>query len=352
MKTRLLLLTVITMIAQAVWAYIPIPIESNYHLLDRLSIDAAKLNVMGKVLSIDESTQFYRLNSFQENGLLDVVEHTAFYTENDEKDFGFSIAAVSPKAPFPSSLMALFMVESGDGGMTKLALYDAMAKFADYIDLGYWNDIKYFNIDDTPEGEISVATSTQITFTDDDNFTIYITGEARPIDHRGKPIAKPVGTFTKEVKYTKANEKFELLGIDTNYSNDMMKKLFPFDDITNLRYMPRSTGTSKVEALNDLIGREDIAQDMADNEYSEAADKVRRTIARMLENDTQAVFTWITYAFKNDKNKQLLSIIEDCYKSQMISPGMLKMEADKAYNITIKKYMNHWFDKWDKEVQQ
>ena len=350
MKTKLSLLALIIMgLAQMVYATTPIPHQENgYRFLRFNGIDVSKLNIMNGTFTLGEDIDLYPLEGNQLIALLDDVRHMDYYINGDGREGGYSIAGVHDNGFFS---IVLYSVEYGDGANMEMGIYDDNGKLWDFIDLGYWYDYIGCNLDDGPESDAAIRTDAKLIFNDDHTFTLNITGEMHPIGVEPSQ-SNLMCTMTKTAQYGyKDLRYFELKGIDVKYSDPEMKQFFPFDDITNLRYAPKSDVYDKIGKLNDLIVRDDIASDLQNEEYSEANYMITHTVAQWLEMNTETVFTWLTYHHDPMKN-HVLPFVEDCYKCGVADPGMLKYATGKIDNYRVKRFAESVFNKWDKEQEQ
>lgn len=327
-------------------ANIPIPINDNYYILRRAHISTDELTVMDGTFDVSDNSHFYPLSGEQLNWLLGDIAPTEVNVSDDSMQGTYSIAAVSPETTVPAQLIVLFAIEPGDGStVMKLVLYNIMGNAADFVDLGYLRNTETFTLnDDEQETEINVSTTSLVTLdVNNSNLTISIAGKAGN--------ASPYATFTKQIKYDYSNDTFILQGIETEYSNDTIKSFYPHDDIYDLRYLPRSASINKPKALNELINRDDIAQEIVADPHGEAATAINVVTRQMLESYPQDVFHWLTYHYRNDENKKLLGIIEQIYKNEMVDRDVMKAEAQKTGNTKIALFMNSHFNKWDKEIE-
>lgn len=349
MKTRLSLLIIIIMgLTQPVCATIPVPhMVNGYGFLQFNGIDVSKLNILDGTFTIGEDTELYPLENKQLIALLDDVRHMDYYINGDGREGGYSIAGVHDNEYFS---IVVYSIEYGDGGCIEMGLYDDNGKLWDFLDLGYWYDFLGCNLDDSPESDAVIHFDTSLTFNQDHTFTLNITGEMRPI-HDVNSQSNLMGTMTKTVQYGyKDLRYFELKGIDVTYSNPVMEQFFPFTDLANLRYVPKSEVFGNIDTLNDLIVREDIAADLNKEDYSEAQYMISQTLTQWLVMDTETVFSWLNYHHQPDKH-HVMPFVENCYKGGIVDPGMINYTIEKFKRANIKNYATRLLQQWNKDIE-
>ncbi|MBO7610242.1 MAG: hypothetical protein J6S96_08595 [Muribaculaceae bacterium] len=351
MKTKLSLLALIIIgLAQIACATIPVPHQINgYGFLRYNGIDVSKLNIIDGAFTIEENTELYPLEGKQLIALLDDVRHMDYYINvADGRDGGYSIAGVHDNGYFS---IVVYSIEYGDGGCIEMGIYDDKGKLWDFLDLGYWYEYIGCNIDDGPESDATIRTNTTLTFNEDHTFTLIIAGEMHPIN--AEPTeSNLMGKMTKTIHYGyKERRYFELKEIDVEYSDPEMEQFFPFDDITDLRYVPKSEVYGKLDTLNGLIVSKDVAEDLQNEEYSNANYMITHTVARWLEMNTEDIFSWLTYHHDPAKH-HLLPFVEDCYKSYVADPGMIKYAVERFKSVSPKNYAIRLMQQWDKDLEQ
>lgn len=350
MKTKLSLLVIIIMgIVQMVCANTPIPHQINgYRFLCYHGVDVSKLKIIDGTFTIEENTELYPLEGEQLIALLDDVRHMDYYINGDGREGVYSIAGVHDNGFFS---IVVYSIEYGDGGCIEMGIYDDNGKLWDFLDLGYWKDFRGCNLDDSPASDAIIHFNTTLTFNEDHTFTLNITGEMHPINDMPTQ-SNLMGTMTKTVQYGyKDLRYFKLKGIDVKYSNPIMEQFFPFADIDNLQYVPKSEVYDKLGTLNELIAREDIASDIHNEEYSEANYMINHTIWRWLEMDTENMFTWLSYHHDPVKD-HVMPFVEDCCMNGVADLGMIEHVVSKIDNHQVKNFAEAILNNWIQEHGQ
>ena len=350
MKIKLSLLVIIIMgLTQMVWANTPIPHQINgYGFLRYHGVDVSKLNIIDGTFTIGEDTELYPLEGEQLIALLDDVRHMDYYLNGDGREGSYFIAGVHDNGFFS---IVVYTVEYGDGGCIEMGIYDDNGKLWDFLNLGYWGDFRGCNLDDSPESDAIIHLNTTLTFYQDHTFTLNINGEMRPIND--VPTQSNLkGTMTKTVQYGyKDRRYFELKDIDVKYSNPIMERFFPFADIDNLQYAPKSEVYDKLDTLNELIVRDDIASDIHNEEYSEANYMITQTLSQCLEMNTETVFTWLSYHHDPVKD-HVMPFVKDCCMDGVADLGMIEDAISEFENNRVKNFAETTLNKWIQEQER
>ncbi|MBO4871303.1 MAG: hypothetical protein J5565_04905 [Muribaculaceae bacterium] len=347
MKAKLSLLALIVVcIAQLAYATIPVPhVKNDFRFLRQLGIDVSQLNIMGDKVVLDEHVNYYPLSQ-EVIPLLDKVRHMDYYINHaDGRDGGYSIVGVRD---LYDMMLVLYSVEYGDGANIEMGMYDDNGHLCDFLDMGYWSDSRYCNIDDGPESDANISINTHCVFHEDETFTLVVSGEMHPINAEPSE-SNLMGRITKMVHIGYKNRHFVVEDIKMQYSDPELKMFFPFEDLINLRYSP-SSDTKKFTQLNQIIEREDVADDLKD-EYSEASYLIVHTLADWLETSTGPLMSWLTYHQDSDNN-HLLYFVKDSYKSGVADGAMLKYVVSQMQPNKVKKYATQLFQQWDREIEE